>query len=149
MAEIRIVPDIPPLEAVVRLYVAAALRRPVRDLGRMETLFAHSNVVRAAWQGERLVGLLRGWTDHAFDGFVSDLAIHPDLQREGLGRRLLAELDGFGPGIQWTLLASPLAPEYYQRLGWQETPHARLLSRPDWDPGTPEAWRDAHRDLLT
>jgi ribosomal protein S18 acetylase RimI-like enzyme len=148
MEETRIVSETPPMDAVVRLYVAAALRRPVRDRERMATLFAHSNVVRSAWQGNTLVGLLRGWTDHAFDGFVSDLAIHPDLQRSGLGKRLLTQLSEYGPGIQWTLLASPLAPEYYQRLGWNETPHARLLSRSDWNPGTPEAWRDAHQDLL-
>jgi len=147
MPTLRIESSTPPLELVVRLYAAAALRRPVRDLARLRTMFDGSNVVRAAWQDDRLVGLLRGWTDGAFDGFVSDLAVDPRLQRSGVGRALLDSLAELGEGIQWVLLASPLAPDYYQHQGWEVAPMARLLPRRGWDPGTPHAWAEAHRDL--
>lgn len=147
MSGLHIDSSFPPLEQVVRLYAAAALRRPVRDLPRLRKMFENSNVVRAAWHGDRLVGVLRGWTDGAFDGFVPDLAVDPREQRNGVGRALLDSLAVLGDGIQWVLLASPLAPDYYQHHGWELAPMARLLPRQGWDPGTPQAWAESHRDL--
>lgn len=148
LSRLEIVSETPPMEQVAALYAAAALRRPVRDLPRMERMFAGSNVVRAAWDGSRLVGLLRGWTDGAFDGWVSDLAVHPHCQSLGVGRALLASLDEFGTDIQWGLFASPLAREYYGRQGWKLSDVAWLRSREGWDPGEPLAWRERHLDLV-
>lgn len=147
MPHLRIESSTPPIELIARLYAAAALRRPVRDLTRLQTMFTGSNVIRAAWQEDRLVGLLRGWTDGTFDGFVADLAVDPRLQRTGVGRALMDSLVALGDGIQWVLLASPLAPEYYQHHGWEVASMARLRPRHGWDPGTPQAWAEAHRDL--
>ncbi len=120
----------PDLEAIRILYAASPLRRPIGDLARLGKMFDHANVVISAWDGDRLVGLLRGWTDFAFDGYVCDLAIHPGHQKQGLGRRLLYEAAGLGPDIHWVLLASPLARDYYAHLGWQPLPNAWDLPRP-------------------
>ncbi len=120
----------PDLEAIRILYAASPLRRPIGDLDRLRRMFEHANVVISAWDGERLVGLLRGWTDFAFDGYVCDLAIHPGFQGQGLGRRLLDEAAGLGPDIHWILLASPIAKDYYGHLGWRLLPNAWELPRP-------------------
>ena len=40
-------------------------------------MYEGSNVVWTAWDGARQVGILRGWTDGAYDGYVCDLAIDP------------------------------------------------------------------------
>ncbi len=120
----------PELEAIRALYAAAPLRRPVADLERMHRMFEHANVVISAWDGPRLVGLLRGWTDYAFDGYVCDLAVHPDLQKSGVGRRLLDAAAALGPHIHWILLASPLAKDYYRHLGWKALEGGWELPRP-------------------
>lgn len=148
MEAVVVRPIVPPMPAVASLYAAAALRRPVRDLARMEEMFRGSNVVRSAWVGGTLAGLLRGWCDGGFDGFVSDLAVRPDFQVHGVGRALLGSLEEYGSDIQWVLLASPLALDYYQKVGWSETGTARLLARKNWNPGDPVAWRDDHLDLF-
>ena len=110
-------------------------------------MFRNSNVVRSAWDGDRLVGLLRAWTDFAFDGFVSDLAIHPAWQGKGVGKRLLDCLSEFGDGIQWTLHASPLAGEYYPKVGWTAPTAPWILPRKGFDSRDPREWQQDHLDL--
>jgi transcriptional regulator len=109
----------PPAETIAQLYRDAGLRRPVDDVERLRRTFAGSNVVWTAWQGETLVGALRGWTDGAYDGYVCDLAVHADWQRRGLGRELLARATAGRPEIQWVLRASAVATGYYEHLGWK------------------------------
>lgn len=144
---LRIERSIPSYERIAALYAAAPLRRPVRDRERIETMFRNANVVRSAWDGIRLVGLLRAWTDFAFDGFVSDLAIHPEWQGKGLGKRLLDCLSEYGDGIQWTLHASPLAREYYPKVGWKTPAAPWILPRQGFDSRDPRDWQRDHLDL--
>lgn len=120
----------PDLDAIRALYAAAPLRRPIDNPDRLRRMFEGSNVVLSAWDGERLVGLLRGWTDGAFDGYVCDLAVHPAYQRSGVGKGLLALIGPAHPEVRWVLGASPLAKHYYAHLGWEAVNNAWALPRP-------------------
>ncbi|HJW08305.1 MAG TPA: GNAT family N-acetyltransferase [Holophagaceae bacterium] len=120
----------PSIDAICALYAAAPLRRPIGEPERIRMMFDHANVVIAAWDGDRLVGLLRGWTDFARDGYVCDLAVHPGYQKQNIGRRLLDEAVALGTGVHWVLLASPIAKDYYGHLGWNLLPNAWELPRP-------------------
>ena len=138
----------PDVEAIRALYAAAPLRRPIHDPETIRRMFAGANVVISAYEGERLVGLLRGWTDYVFDGYVCDLAIHPTQQKAGVGRRLLELAQGLGADIQWVLLASPIARDYYARVGWEKVENGWKLARSGWPPSTStEAWQAEHADL--
>lgn len=119
----------PDVDAIRALYAASPLRRPIGDPVRIAKMFLHANVVITAWDGARLVGVLRGWTDFAFDGYICDLAIHPDHQKQGVGARLLEEATALSPDIRWVLLASPLAKDYYGHLGWEALSNAWLWPR--------------------
>jgi GNAT superfamily N-acetyltransferase len=105
---------------IAALYRAAPLYRPVDDVVRIGRMYAGSNVVLTAWEGERLVGIMRGWTDFAFDGYVCDLAVLPEFQKSGVGKALLEQACALGPEIQWVLRASKIAVEYYAHVGWQK-----------------------------
>ena len=120
----------PGLEAIRNLYAAAPLRRPIQDPERISRMFDGANIIHSAWEGERLVGLLRGWTDGAFDGYVCDLAVHPAFQKGGIGKGLLALLSSEFPEVRWVLLAAPLAKDYYARVGWEPLVNAWDLPRP-------------------
>lgn len=120
----------PGLEAVRILYAAAPLRRPIGDLDRLARIFAGSNLLYTAWDGDRLVGVLRGLTDGAFDGYVCDLAVHPAYQKSGVGKGLLDMLLPRHPDVRWVLLAAPLAKNYYGRVGWEALDNAWVLPRP-------------------
>ena len=137
----------PDVAAIRALYAAAPLRRPIHDPDRIRKMFEGSNVVISAFAGDRLVGLLRGWTDFVYDGYVCDLAIHPGFQKAGVGRRLLDLAQGLGEGIQWMLLASPLARNYYEHLGWERLDNAWELARGGWNPGPIETFQAEHADL--
>jgi GNAT superfamily N-acetyltransferase len=121
----------PGLDAIRHLYAASPLRRPIQDPDRLQRMFDGSNVIHSAWDGERLVGLLRGWTDGAFDGYVCDLAVHPDYQKAGIGKALMALLFPEFPQVRWVLLASPLAEGYYGHVGWAPLQDAWVQSHPD------------------
>jgi GNAT superfamily N-acetyltransferase len=137
----------PDVEAIRALYAASPLRRPIHDPERIRRMFEGSNVVISAYAGERLVGLLRGWTDFVFDGYLCDLAIHPEFQKAGVGRRLLDLVQGLGEGVQWILLASPLARDYYAHVGWERVENGWKLPRNGWNPGSMEAFQTEHADL--
>ena len=110
----------PPAEEIVKLYDASPLFRPTRDVERIRRMYDGSNVVLTAWDDHRLVGILRGWTDFAYDGYVCDLAVHPDYQKRGIGRELLRRVtDHYGTQVQWVLRASKIAVDYYKHIGWE------------------------------
>lgn len=127
---------VPSAHAIARLYAMAPLRRPIHDISRLGKMVAGSNVVLTAWDGERLVGILRGFTDGAYDGTVCDLAVHPDVQKAGVGRRLLENARAIDAGIQWMLLASPLAKDDDAHLGWQRAETGGISRRRGWNPGS-------------
>jgi ribosomal protein S18 acetylase RimI-like enzyme len=110
----------PPAAMLVELFRAAQLTRPLDDPGRIERFYQASNLVLTAWEGERLVGVLRGWTDGGFDGYICDLAVHPDFQKLGIGSALLDKVRFERPQVQFVLRASQIAREYYDHLGWQK-----------------------------
>lgn len=136
---------VPEPKAIAELYDAAKLRRPTADLDRLKRMFQGSNVVLTVWEefedrgGQRLVALLRGWTDYAYDGYVCDLAVHPDIQKRGLGKELLERAQSLGkPDVQWVLQASVIAEPYYDHIGWQKIENGWKWPRePYAHPGDP------------
>jgi GNAT superfamily N-acetyltransferase len=134
MTEVTYRTDVRPDPAVVAaLYSAAPLIRPVKDVERIGRMYAGSNVVVTAWIGDQLVGILRGLTDGAYDGYVCDLAVHPSAQKLGIGRELLARAKAMGPQIQWILRASKIAAQYYEHLGWQKIENGWFVPREPWE----------------
>jgi GNAT superfamily N-acetyltransferase len=110
-------------------------------------MYEGSNVVISAYAGDRLIGVLRGWTDFVYDGYVCDLAIHPDFQNAGVGRRMLELSQELGEGIQWILVASPLARDYYAHLGWKRVEEGWEWPRKGWNAPAYEIFQAEHADL--
>ena len=110
----------PDARTIADLYRAAELRRPIDDVDRIARMYAGSPLVVTAWDGTRLVGIVRGWTDGAFDGYICDLAVHPEFQTRGIGRELLRLcVSQSSSQVRWVLRASVIAATYYEHLGWQ------------------------------
>jgi ribosomal protein S18 acetylase RimI-like enzyme len=93
-----------------------------------------SRVVPARRHG-RLVGLARVISDGASICYLQDVLVHPDEQRNGIGRRLLlAALDPYATIRQKVLLTDndPVQKAFYESLGYRETR--------DYGPGTLRAF---------
>ena len=119
------------LDEVIELYRLSTLgeRRPVDRREIMQAMMEHADLIVAAWDGDRLVGISRTLTDFAYVAYLADLAVHHDYQKQGIGRELIertqAELE---PSCFITLLAAPKAQEYYGKVGFE--PHPRAWVKP-------------------
>lgn len=112
------------LDAALELYRASTLgeRRPIDDRAIFADMLRHANLVISAWEETKLVGIARTLTDFSYVGYLADLAVHRDFQRQGIGVGLIEETRRrMGPRSMLVLLAAPAAREYYPRIGF--TPH--------------------------
>lgn len=106
----------PSVEQVTSLYLKAELNRPTDDR-RMRLLLNHANIKISAWDGESLVGFLRGLTDYCFDCYINDLAVDPDYQGQGIGKRLIEKLKGeIEEDVLIFLISAPQSIPFYQKL---------------------------------
>lgn len=119
----------PNVEVITELYKEALLNRPNDDLDRITRMYKGSNIVITAWDGERLVGILRGWTDKSYDGYICDLAILPKYQKAGIGKELLSQVISNNPKVQFVLRASVIAGEYYKHIGWEKIENGWVFPR--------------------
>lgn len=122
----------PSIEQIADLYRQASLNRPVNDLDRVKRFYDGSNIVLTAWDGELFIGILRGWTDGAYDGYVCDLAVLPSHQKQGIGRQLLDQVLALNPQVQFVLRASKIAANYYSHIGWQKIENGYFWPREAW-----------------
>jgi ribosomal protein S18 acetylase RimI-like enzyme len=106
-------------------------RRPVHDPEAMEMMFRYGNVYVGAYDGSQLVGLARVMTDFVFTSYLSDLAIDEAYQKQGIGKRLIQEVQKAIPKAKIILLAAPAAEGYYPRIGMLHHAHCYVLGPND------------------
>jgi len=95
-----------------------AERRPTDDLERLDKMLRNADVIVAAREAGRLVGISRAITDFSFCCYLSDLAVDAGYQRKGIGKRLIAETHrAAGEGTTLILVAAPAAEGYYPKIG--------------------------------
>jgi len=105
-------------------------RRPVDDRACMEGMINNSNLAVTAWVDNRLVGIARSVTDFHYACYLSDLAVHSDYQRYGIGKALQAiTQDQLGPHCKLILIAAPAANAYYEHIGFSNNERCWVLSR--------------------
>ncbi len=103
---------------IATLYRRAPLLRPTGDRAAIERMFETSSLVVSAWLGDRLVGLARVLTDGEQFSFLCDLAVEPDVQGGGIGKKLMAEVLARCAGTELVLRDSNLSGGFYERLGF-------------------------------
>lgn len=106
---------------VSELYRASTLseRRPSNDLGSMEAMLEHANLVITAWEAKLLVGIARSFSDFTYITYLADLAVRRDHQRRGIGLELMRRTKAAaGPRANLILAAAPAAEAYYRHVGF-------------------------------
>lgn len=95
-------------------------RRPIDDIKRMQKMLDNANILITAWDNEKLIGISRAITDFAYCTYVSDLAVHVDYQKQGIGKKLIEETRAKSGGRgAFILLAAPKAHNYYPHIGFE------------------------------
>jgi ribosomal protein S18 acetylase RimI-like enzyme len=104
---------------IATLYRRAPLLRPTGDRAAIGRMFDNSSLVLSAWLDDRLVGLARVMTDGVLFSFLCDLAVEPDVQGLGIGKKLIAEVLERCAGTELVLRDSDLSSGFYERLGFR------------------------------
>ena len=115
---------------VARVFDASGITRPTADLPRIARMFAAPCLVISAWHDDRLVGLSRSLTDHAYCCYLSDLAVDKVYQKQGIGQALIARTQAvIGDEVSLILLAAPGAMSYYPAVGFEQADNAFVIRR--------------------
>ncbi len=85
------------------LYRRAPLHRPVSDPRRLWAMFENASLVVTAWKMGRLVGIARVLTDQVVYSYLCDLAVEPDVQGLGIGKRLIGHVQERCKGTELVL----------------------------------------------
>ena len=107
-------------EEILPLYEAVGWTNYTRDPAMLQRAYANSLLTLAAFDGDRLVGIVRAVGDGASVVFVQDLLVLPQYQRKGIGTALLREvLARFSGVYQLHLLTdnTPQTTAFYRSLG--------------------------------
>lgn len=121
-----------PVEEAIDLYRRSTLgeRRPLDRPDIFEGMLKNANLIVTAWDGTRLVGISRSFTDFTYVTYLADLAVDASYQRQGIGKRLIEETQKrLKPECMIVLLAAPKANDYYVKLGFEHHPRAWVLNR--------------------
>lgn len=121
-----------PLDAidVAAVFDASGIRRPAKDLARIERMFANANLTISAWHEGKLVGVCRALTDFSYCCYLSDLAVDKAFQKHGIGRELVARVrSAIGEEVALVLLSAPEAMAYYPKLGFEKAENGFIIKR--------------------
>jgi predicted N-acetyltransferase YhbS len=115
----RLEPELEPEEFIEVLNRSTlAERRPVRNAKTIRAMLANADVIVAARDNGRLVGVSRAITDFAYCTYLSELAVAESHQRQGIGRELIRRThEAAGLQTKLILLAAPKARTYYPHIG--------------------------------
>ncbi|MFQ6606929.1 MAG: GNAT family N-acetyltransferase [Fidelibacterota bacterium] len=105
-------------------------RRPIHDRNCMEGMVESSNLIVTAWLGDKLIGVARSMTDFHYACYLSDLAVHKNHQKKGIGKKLLViTQEQLGSQCKLILVAAPAANSYYEHIGFTNNKRCWILDR--------------------
>ncbi|MBS8085254.1 GNAT family N-acetyltransferase [Streptococcus suis] len=108
-------------QAVLELYASVGWTNYTDRPAMLQKALEHSLFVLAAFDGNRLVGLLRAVGDGHSIVFIQDILVLPTYQRQGIGRHLLEQAVTHFPGIyQLHLLTdnTEKTRSFYEAIGF-------------------------------
>jgi ribosomal protein S18 acetylase RimI-like enzyme len=121
---------VPNLSDIVRVFENSGIVRPTADIERINKMFANSNLVITAWDGEILVGICRCLTDFSYCCYLSDLAVDKSHQRKGIGQGMIDLVKNeIGEKVTLILLSAAGAMNYYPKIGFEGIHNGFVIKR--------------------
>ncbi len=110
-------------DEIQNLYASVGWTAYTDDMEALKNGFANSLLTLAAYNGEKLVGLIRTVGDGHTIVFIQDVLVEPEYQRKGIGSALIqAVLERFHHVRQIELATdnTPKTIAFYKSLGFRE-----------------------------
>jgi len=114
--------DVVKLEDVLHLYQAVGWTNYTNQPQMLEQALPHSLAVYLAFDGEKIVGLIRLVGDGFSSVFVQDLIVLPSCQRQGIGSSLMKEaLEDYKDAYQVQLVTEQTEKNlgFYRSMGFE------------------------------
>ncbi|WP_163582960.1 GNAT family N-acetyltransferase [Gracilibacillus saliphilus] len=112
------------------VFQASGIKRPYDDLGRLQQMLDHANVLVTAWDQEKIVGVARGLTDFSYCCYLSDLAVDEAYQHQGIGKQLIEQVKvELNEQVALILLSAPAAMDYYPKVGFDKIDNGYIIKR--------------------
>jgi len=110
------------------LFAATALGG--RKGEKIRRAFLNSSLVCLAFDSDRLIGASRAITDGEYHALIYDVAVLPEFQGQGIGRRMMKELLDRLPVWRVMLVADEGVQGFYSGLGFEKYPD--VMAKLDW-----------------
>jgi len=96
-------------------------RRPLDNLKIIKGMIQNADVIITATIDDKIIGVARAVTDFSFCCYLSDLAVHENYQKQGIGQKLIAKVkEQLEDNCNIILLAAPAATKYYSKVGFTQ-----------------------------
>jgi ribosomal protein S18 acetylase RimI-like enzyme len=82
--------------------------------------FEASHTALFVYQGDQLIGFGRALSDGVYQAALYDVAVLPECQGKGIGKRIVKSLLGRLSACNVILYAAPGKEEFYQTLGFRK-----------------------------
>ena len=87
---------------------------------RMRRALDHSAIVVYALRGDELIGFARVLSDTAWIAYLSQLAVTPSFQKQGIGRELIRQVRShLGDEVALLVHSADSATGFYESLGFE------------------------------
>lgn len=126
-----------PFEKLLDLYNSVGWTAYTKDLNVMKKLLPGALSYTSAWDGDRLVGLIRTVGDGCSILYIQDLLVHPDYQRQGIGQTLVTQTVAAAENIRQIFLSAENTEktvQFYRSVGFvtmEETGAVTFIYRGD------------------
>jgi ribosomal protein S18 acetylase RimI-like enzyme len=117
-------------EELSTVFRNSGIKRPIDDLPRLQRMIENGDLLITAWDTDKLVGVARAITDFSYCCYLSDLAVDQHYQKQGIGKELIRLVQGqITEEVTLLLLSSPVAMDYYPRIGFDKVDNGYRILR--------------------
>ena len=110
----------PKVKEVLQLYKTSGIYNEQWSEDRMMNTLENSDILLCCYDDKKLIGIARGITDFHWIAHLSHLAVHPDYQGQGIGKKLVQMVnEKLGDGVALMVHSVPGAKKFYEGLGFE------------------------------
>ena len=114
-------------DEILRLYASVGWTAYTDQPDMLKKGFANSLLTLAAYENNRLLGIIRAVGDGCTIVFIQDILVYPEYQRNGIGSRLIQSVLERFQHVRQIHLAADNTPEsmaFYKSQGFSEMSEA-------------------------
>lgn len=106
---------------VFDLFKKSGIDQPNKTIDHISRSMKGSAVIVTAWHNKRLIGYSNAISDLSWVGHISQLAVDPEYQGQGIGRSLIEKIkQTLGDEITLMVHSSEIAKDFYRSVGFKE-----------------------------